>query len=356
MNKKEAFDDLLNIFREFRNTSEVTLPDFLNSDAIEMDFKDTGELLGKILYSEVHNATEADGNIDVRALSIELMAYYCSFRFANPDPRKQFGVHLLLDVFVKFCKKIKWDSKSDTQDVISAAWEFVFAHEANHFDCDLGSVLVENGLSTTFNSGRNSLKGFFCEHEESLGQTRAISALKKRKYAQIIDAIKTIYAGAPDGYGDLNYLYGNVSIGFDEVVSHSVNQECDMNRPAVLIHSILSRKHYSPKTLKVFIHYSSIPVTNVSSLATPTGVKIDPKAEKQLHKLAKKDKTFSKSVEKTKNQLMNNPHHPSLGVCKFQGADGIYEARIDGGARLIFKRNEEGEFVILELGRELYRH
>lgn len=356
MNEKQALKILLNLIQEHREIYDVKLPDFLNEEFIDSDANSAGELLSQILKQEVENAKEEDGEADIRELLPDILAYYRSFRFRAPDRFKAFGIHLNLPAFARFCKKIKWITKANSEDVITAAWKFIFTHEANHFDCDLGSLIVENGLDNTFRAGRYKDFRFHCNHEEALGQTRGKLAVKKMKYIIIAEAIESMFKGASAGYDNFDFYTKALHFGFDEVVSHSVMQLCDKHKPAFLAHVIMNRKDYSHKILKIYFHFRLENFNENHKLAVPKNVNFDEKAEKQLNKILKKDKLFEELVEKAKAQLLADPHHPSLRVSKFNGVEGIYEARLDRGSRILFKKNESGGFTILEIGKELYRH
>ena len=331
MNEKEALNVLLNLIQEHRETYDVIHPDFLDQEYIESDSKSAGGLLVEILTADVEKATEEDGVTNLNELLPDILAYYRSFR---------------------------WITNAKTEDVIKAAWKFIFIHEANHFDCDLGSLVVENGLNNTFRAGRYSDRGYHCSHEEALGQTRGKLAVQKMKYRDIAQSIESIFNGASSGYDNFKFHPKAAHIGFDEVVSHSVRQVCDKNKPAFMAHAVLNRKDYSHKILKVYIHYRLEKIEGVNELAIPKSILMSERADKSLSKIVKKDRLFLKDWETAKGQLATNPSHPSLGVRKFQGRNGVYEGRINKADRFLFLPLPNQVFMIEDIGKrnDLYPH
>ena len=160
----------------------------------------------------------------------------------------------------------------------------------------------------------------------------------------------------PDGYDNFNYARGDIEYGFEEVVPHSLNQDCTPTRPVVLARTLLGRKVFGERELKIFFHYKTLNSDGVFKLSIPKDIHLDKHAEKQLEKIYRGNKNYKKKFEKAEALLRSNPHHPSLRTTRFEGIDRCYEARIDGGDRIIFTTNEKGEFIIKEVGKDLYRH
>jgi mRNA interferase RelE/StbE len=61
--------------------------------------------------------------------------------------------------------------------------------------------------------------------------------------------------------------------------------------------------------------------------------------------------TVQEKVKKQLDLLTEDPKHPSLQTKPFQGASGIYEARVDLDHRLTFERDEDDTLVLRVVAR-----
>ena len=361
MNYKSALKELLKILQEHVDVPhglfEKDDPNFTRDPGFLLDFKESSEAIVALLKDEVDLATELDSRVNIREIEPDVLAFYKTFLHLSRNSHADWGVHLNIEPFIKFCKKVKWDSGQSAEDVIAACWLFIFTHEANHFDCDLINFLLLQSRGLYNNNYPPRKSNYFCEHEESLGQTRALETILK-KFKIISEAVKASYSGSTNGYGDFKTYWKKTDLGFDEISNHNLAQDCNASNPVALAHTLITRRKFSKDILPVYFHYKVTPVSGVMTLAVPKGIRIGDRVQSRIEKLSKGDKIFHKNFEKTIDLLKQDPHHPSLGTSKFQGVKNRYEVRISKGDRLFIEPSDDGYFDVIDVGKsdELYRH
>lgn len=70
-----------------------------------------------------------------------------------------------------------------------------------------------------------------------------------------------------------------------------------------------------------------------------------------LKSFARLPKAVQEKVRKQIELLAENPRHPSLQTKPVQGAEGIYEARVDIDYRLTYEREAEDTLVLRVVGK-----
>jgi mRNA interferase RelE/StbE len=70
-----------------------------------------------------------------------------------------------------------------------------------------------------------------------------------------------------------------------------------------------------------------------------------------LKSFARLPVTVQEKIKKQIALLAENPRHPSLQTKLIQGADGIYEARIDIDYRLTYERQADDTLVLRVVGK-----
>lgn len=70
-----------------------------------------------------------------------------------------------------------------------------------------------------------------------------------------------------------------------------------------------------------------------------------------LKSFARLPKAVQEKIKKQIALLAENPHHPSLQTKPVQGAEGIYEARIDIDYRLTYEREADDTLVLRVVGK-----
>lgn len=70
-----------------------------------------------------------------------------------------------------------------------------------------------------------------------------------------------------------------------------------------------------------------------------------------LKSFARLPKAIQEKIKKQIALLAENPRHPSLRTKPVQGADGIYEARIDRNYRLTYERETDDTLILRVVDR-----
>lgn len=70
-----------------------------------------------------------------------------------------------------------------------------------------------------------------------------------------------------------------------------------------------------------------------------------------LKSFARLPKAVQEKIKKQIALLAENPRHPSLQTKPIQGAEGIYEARIDINYRMTYERDADDTLVLRVVGR-----
>jgi addiction module RelE/StbE family toxin len=70
-----------------------------------------------------------------------------------------------------------------------------------------------------------------------------------------------------------------------------------------------------------------------------------------LKTFARLPKAVQEKIKKQIELLAENPRHPSLQTKPVQGAEGIYEARVDLDYRMTFEREADDTLVLRVVGK-----
>jgi mRNA interferase RelE/StbE len=70
-----------------------------------------------------------------------------------------------------------------------------------------------------------------------------------------------------------------------------------------------------------------------------------------LHSFARLPRALQEKIKKQIELLAENPRHPSLQTKPIQGAEGIYEARVDIDYRMTYEREADDKLVLRVVGK-----
>lgn len=305
------------------------------------------EVFSDKTQNQISNFKEDDFNPDT-------LAYYRSFRNSLTSPVVLWGIFFRLDNCKRFIRMIAQETSMSINEVISPALTFILEHEINHFNCDLSCLMIMLNRRSSINSVP---KRKACWHEESLGQTRAWKKLEKNSHLKTVaDYIRSYYESTSLlGYNDFELYKNQIDKGFDQVIEHNLQGDCQNRGSATLAHLSMNQREYPPSKIPLYVEFGPNH-SHAMHLRTVTGIRWSNRASKKLERISKGDRRLEKEIRATLETFKRNPHDPSLKTEKYKSAKGDWSIHINQGERLLLSQDDSGIVFIKDLGNKIYKH
>lgn len=295
------------------------------------------------------NKVETDG--------VEVLAYYRTFRSINKGfHAHDWGIHFNVSNFFAFVRRISESAGVEGLEVLPACYHFVFQHEVNHYEVDLGIFFLEknSGKFEYFNMSRPN------ELEEALGNGRGVTHVKVKKYKKyIVD--RYAYSSLP-GYNKLrDYMTPQrQKDAYNKILFDCLSAFTDQRIP--LAHEFMKPgKPFSSSQIPIYFHIGVGGVISKSSTTqylnfVVNTITISGSGARDIAKLTKRNAQLREKIDKTLIKIIENPNSNGNRLRKFHSSKGMIEARIDDGMRLLLQDRGEGAYEVIHIGKALYSH
>ncbi len=303
---------------------------------------------------EFRSFYDSDG---VETEDVEVLAYYRTFRSIEKGRRHQdWGIHFNVGNFFAFVRRIAKSAGVDGLAVLPACYYFVFQHEVNHYEVDLGIFFLEahSGKRGYFNRTTPNLL------EEALGNGRGATHAKVKKYKKFI-VHRYAHSSLP-GYNQLqDYLTPKRQRdAFNEILFDCIRPANSQEVP--LAHEFMKLgQPFSPSQIPIYFHIGiggdiSKPSVPQNFQYVVNVITYSESGKREIAKLTKKDAQLREKIERVHKKIIENPNSNGNRLRKFHGSRGMIEARIDGGMRMLMQDRGNGAYEVIHIGNDLYDH
>ena len=286
-----------------------------------------------------------------------LLAYYRTFRSINKGRNIQdWGIHFNVGNFFAFVRRIAKSAGTSGIDALPACYYFVWQHELNHYEVDLGVYFLEAHIGKrAYFAKANPL-----EIEEALGNGRGVTHPKVKGFKKyIVDR----YANSSlRGYNQLrDYLtVKRQNEAFNKILFDLIRPVTTKAVP--IAHEFMKPgKPFSPSLVPLYFHIGiggdelRSPVPQVFHYVVKN-ISVSESAKRDIKKLTRKNALLQEKIETAKQKIISNPDSNGNRLRKFQGSKGMIEARVDEGMRILMQDRGSGNYEIIHVGNDLYNH
>jgi len=293
----------------------------------------------------------------VETEGVDVLAYYRTFRSIEKGRHSQdWGIHFNVGNFFAFVRRIAKSAGVDGLEVLPACYYFVFQHEVNHYEVDLGIFFLEahSGKREYFMRPTPNLL------EEALGNGRGATHPKVKKYKKIF-VDRFAHSSLP-GYNQLqDYMTPTrQNAAFNEILFDCIRPATQQEIP--LAHEFMKPgRPFSPSLIPIFFHIGiggvpSKPSTPQVFQYVVNTITYSESGKREIAKLTKKDSQLREKIERAQKKIIENPNSHGNRLRKFHGSRRMIEARIDGGMRILMQDRGNGAYEVIHIGNGLYDH